>query len=80
MYNLHDGRGKFYQPSTPKTNNPINPPLNGKPQGTFFPLYKSQGRSRLLVVGGPVYEIVCVGQRLLVKPAPTASKILAQFI
>ena len=39
--------------ATPKTNNPINPPpLNGKPQCTFFPFDKSQGRYRLLVVGG----------------------------
>jgi hypothetical protein len=80
LYNLREGRGAFYQPSTPKTNNSINPPLNGKPQGTFFPVDKSQSRSKLLVVGGQVYEIVCVGQKLLVKPAPTASKTLAQFI
>jgi DNA-directed RNA polymerase subunit RPC12/RpoP len=32
-----------------------------------------------IVVGGRVYEIVCVGQRLLVKPAPTASKTLAKL-
>ncbi|MEP6486617.1 hypothetical protein NDI43_08400 [Microcoleus vaginatus GB2-A3] len=35
--------GGFYQPSTAKTNNPINPPLNGKPERTFFPFDKSQG-------------------------------------